>query len=347
MKVLGRLLVILAILTLLTACPPPVIKTTALVPARFHEASRLKEVAVLPFDGPGGREFASEIEATLASINIGDKQYFALVDRMTLDKVVREMGLSQSGLIDENTAAKVGKLVGAKGIYTGTVTVSDTTDSSYREERTRCAYTVTKYDKKGRAYEECGKWEKYTVPCAKRVATFTFTAKLVDVERGRIVYANNLSGTATSSACSDSKTPLAGKFELIEQAKQFAKEMFRRDVAPHYVTFEIKLMDSTDGITSKEAEGKFKEGIDFAKHNRLDRACELWGEARILSPNAPAILYNLGICSEVTGELEQALDLYKKADTAYGKPDDRITSALHRVSEAIQKQKKLKEQIEK
>jgi len=39
--------------------------------------------------------------------------------------------------------------------------------------------------------------------------------------------------------------------------------------------------------------------------------------------------------------------LYKKADRAYGKPDDRITSALHGVSEAIQKQKKLKEQIEK
>jgi tetratricopeptide (TPR) repeat protein len=187
----------------------------------------------------------------------------------------------------------------------------------------------------------------YTVPCTKRVATFTFTAKLIDVERGRIVYANNVSGTATSSACSDSTIPLAGKLELMEKAKQFAKEMFSRDVAPHYVTFEIKLMDSTDGITSREAERKFEQGIDYAKHNRLDRACELWGEARILSPDAPAILYNLGICSEVTGELEQALDLYKKADRAYGKPDDRITSALHGVSGAIQKQKKLKEPIEK
>lgn len=104
-------------------------------------------------------------------------------------------------------------------------------------------------------------------------------------------------------------------------------------------------MESTDGIASIEAEKKFEQGVDYAKNNRLDRACELWGEARILSPNAPSILYSLGICSEVTGELEQALELYKQADRAYGKPDDKITLALHRVLETIKKQKKLKEQI--
>lgn len=343
-----RMLSTLALLLLASvACAPPAIKTTALMPAKFHEAAQLKEVAVLPFEGERGREFSAEIEGVLASVNIGDKQYFSLVDRTKLDKVISEMKLSQSALVDSNTAAKVGKLVGAKGIYTGVVSASDTSDSSYREERTRCAYNVTKYDKKGRAYEECGKWQTYTVSCTKRNATFTFTPRLIEVETGRIVYANNISGTASSSACEDSKTPLAAPFELIDRAKWVAKAQLKRDVAPYYVTFEIKLMDSTDGIASKEAEKKFEEGIDYARGNRFDRACELWGEARILSPNTPSIIYNLGICSEVIGELEQALDLYKKADRAYGKPDDRITSALHRVSETIQKQKKLKEQIGK
>ena len=36
------------------------------------------------------------------------------------------------------------------------------------------------------------------------------------------------------------------------------------------------------------------------------------GEARVLSPNALCILYNLGICAEVTGDYQQALDLYKR-----------------------------------
>ncbi|MDP3049419.1 MAG: CsgG/HfaB family protein [Thermodesulfovibrionales bacterium] len=341
-----RMLSILALLLLASvACAPPAVKTTALMPARFHDAAKVREVAVLPFDGRGGAEFAAEIEGMLAGVNIGDKQYFTLIDRVRIDKLISEMKLSQSALVDPNTAAKVGKLVGAKGIYTGVITASDTSDSRYREERTRCAYNVTQYDKKGRAYQGCGRWETYTVSCTKRVATFDFTPKLIEVETGKVVYANNVSGTATSSACSDSQAPLASNFDLIERAKLFAKTIFKRDVAPYYVTFEIKLMDSTNGITSKEAEKKFEQGISYAKGNRLDRACELWGEARILSPNTPSILYNLGICSEVTGELEHALDLYKKADRAYGKPDDRITSALHRVSTTIQKEKKLKEQI--
>ena len=333
-------------LALLTACAPPTIKTTALLPARSHEASLLKEVAVLPFDGPDGNKFASEVEAILASINVGGEQYFSVVDRMKLDKVLQEMRLAKSGLVDESTATKVGKLVGAKGIYTGIITQSRVDDREYREKRTRCASYVPRYDKKGRVIgEDCIRWEEYTVPCTNRVATFTFTTKLIDVEKGRIVYANNLSGTAESSACSDSSTPLASKQELIEKAKQYALAEFRKDVAPYYATFEIKLMDSKEGITSDEAKKKLEQGIDFAKHNRMDRACELWGEANTLSPNAPAILYNLGICFEITGQLEQALDLYKKADRAYGKPDDRITSALNRTSEALQKQKKLQEQI--
>jgi len=345
MKLLGELLIVGISLVLLVGCPPPVIKTTALVPAKFHEASKLKTVAVLPFDGEGGKEFAAEIEGTLASINIGDKQYFNLVDRTSIERVINEMKFSKSALVNPSTAAKIGKLVGAKGIYTGVVTTSKVSDSYYKETRTRCAYTVTKYDKKGRAYEECGKWEQYYVSCTKRVATFSFTPKLIDVETAKIVYANNITKTATSSACEDSKTPLATEYELIEQAKNFAKEGFRKDVAPHYVTFEIKLMDSTEGITSTDAENKFKQGLDYAKNNRLDRACELWGEARILSPNSPSILYNLGICAEVTGNFEQAMELYQKADRAYGKPDERISSALHRVKNQIQQQEKLKEQL--
>jgi tetratricopeptide (TPR) repeat protein len=148
-----------------------------------------------------------------------------------------------------------------------------------------------------------------------------------------------------SRSCEDSSSPLANASELIGRAKQFALAKFRKHVAPYYITFEIKLMDSTEGITSKEAEKKFEQGTDFAKHNRFDRACELWGEARILSPNSVSILYNLGICSEVTGELEQALDLYNKADKLLNKPDENITQALRRISASVKERKKLQEQM--
>lgn len=340
-----RLIVVVIFILAVYGCAPPAIRTTALVPAQSMEAAKLKDVAVMPFDGKGGKEFASEIEGMLASINIDDKQYFTVVDRAKITEVMdKETTLSQSGFVDPQTAAKIGKMVGAKGIYTGTVTTSDTNDSHYNEERTKCAYMVTKKNEEGKSYQECGQWKQYTVPCTKRSATFSFTPKLIEVESGRVVYANNLTGTADRSACSDSATPLPGGLEILSDAKKRATAMLRREIAPFYVTFEVKLMDSTDGVTHKDAEQKLKDGLNFATNNRFDRACELWGEARVLSPNSPSIIYNLGVCAETTGRLEEALDLYKKTDKLLNKPDDRITLALRRVQATIQNQKKLKEQ---
>lgn len=340
---------------LLFSCSPPAVRTSMLMPAQYHEASQLKDVAVLPFEGRGGKEFSAEIEATLSNIHVGEKQYFNLIDRVLLEKIISEMKLSQSALVDVNTAAKVGKLVGAKGIYTGVVTEAGSNDSNYQEERRRCIRTVTKIDHKtGKSYttaenvaigkySKCeGKMEQYSVSCTKRSATFAFTPKLVEVETGKVVYSNNIRKSVDTSVCSDSQKPLAGNSELLGKAKELGKNAFKTDIAPYYVTLEIKLMDSDDGLDSREAKAKLEQGMDFVKNNRLDRACELWREARILAPNSPSLVYNLGICSEITGQLEQALDLYRKADKLLSKPDEKVNSALARVQKRIDDQSKLK-----
>jgi len=330
----------------LSACAAPAVKTTALVPAKFHEATKLKEVAVLPFDGPNGREFASEIEGTIASVNIDNRQYFTLIDRTKLEKILKEQELAQTGLINEAAAAKVGRLVGAKGIYTGVVTSSNTRDSHYTQNRQECARREVKTDKKGNTVEgNCISWRNYTVSCTKRDAVFAFAPKLIEVETGRIIYSNNIAETATASVCRDSGTPLASALELIGKAKEVAKSHFKSDIAPSYVTFDIKLMDSKDQISTKEAGEKLDLGVEYAKKGRLDRGCELWGEGRILSPNSPSLNYNLAICAEVRGDLENALNLYKTADRALNKPDDNITSGIGRVSEAIKKRQALKDQL--
>jgi tetratricopeptide (TPR) repeat protein len=147
-----------------------------------------------------------------------------------------------------------------------------------------------------------------------------------------------------STGCEDTK-PLQGEYVLIEKAKEAVKKDFRRDVAPYYVTLEIKLMDSTDGIESPEAKDKLKNGLAYADKGRMDNACELWGEARNLAGNSPALLYNLGVCAESRGDLDAALSLYKQADKKLGKPDDDISLALTRVNTAIKNKGKLKEQM--
>ncbi len=126
----GRLTLLLLIVLLSTGCATK-IKVNMLKPAEYHEASLTKTVAVLPFSGPGGSEFAAETEGILGSINIDDKPYFILVDRAAIDKTLSELKFSQSGIVDPKTAAKIGQLVGAQGIYTGLVTLAKASDSPY------------------------------------------------------------------------------------------------------------------------------------------------------------------------------------------------------------------------
>ncbi len=189
----------------------------------------------------------------------------------------------------------------------------------------------------------CTAWQNYPVGCTKRVATFSFVPKLIDVETGRILYSNSISHTVSDSACTD-KRPVTDSLTLLNNAKAAVKNEFRSDVAPYKTDVTLELADSTDDIPTDEAKKKFKSGLSFARGNRMDRACELWKDASALSPKSFSILYNLGICAEIYGQLEQALDTFNKADRLLEKPDKRVSEAISRVSSSIEKQKRLQQQ---
>lgn len=335
------------IIGVLSGCPAPVITTSMLVPAASDEAAKLKKIAVLPFDGPGGAEFVLQMESVLAGVKVDNKQYFELVDRVTIDKVLAEHKLAQTGLIETQNAAQIGKFIGAKGIYVGTITLSDVSDNVSVEKHKKCRHTVIKYDSRGKPYEECDQWKEHLVPCTKRAATFEFIPKLIDVESSRIVYSNTLSNRTESSSCLDNPTALPDKNQMKRQVQQTALAGIRKDIAPYYVNVSVRLMDSTDGIASAQDKERFKSGLDFAKGNRLDRACEIWGEVKKTAVQSPSIPYNLGVCAEMAGKLQEALNLYTEADRNLNKPDAHVTKALDRVKASMAAQKTLKEQLAK
>ncbi len=321
------------------------IRVNMLQPAPYHEASLTKTIAVLPFSGREGKEFTAEIERVLAAISIDDKPYFTLVDRTSLDKIINEMPLSPSGMVDQKTAVRIGKLVGAQGVYTGVVIQNSCDDSPYYENRSTCVQYEQERDKNGNLYRgPCISWQLNNAKCVKRVANFAVSPKLVDVITGRILYSRDLSASANSSGCDDTRPAQSGN-ELLERVKEMVKKDFRHDIAPYYVIKEISLMDSKEGIESAEAKDKLKRGLEYADKAKMDNACELWEEARNIAPNSYALLYNLGACAESRGDLDVALALYKRADKRLGKSDDDISSALNRVEQGIKNRGKLKEQL--
>ena len=211
----------------------------------------------------------------------------------------------------------------------GSITTDSVADNRYSVSTQRCAYT----DKDGK----CQKWRDVSVRCTRRTANVGFTIRLVNVETGIQSYNRDVSGQAVSESCQGSNRSLEDREAVRKRARQVAYGEVRKDVAPYTVNLSVKLMGDTDGITSDRAKQNIKSGLLFAKAGRLDRACELWREARTLAPQSTAIIYNIGVCAEAAGELDNALALYQEADRLLLKPEPIINEALNRVQKRLNK----------
>ena len=326
----------------LLSCAAPAVKTDVLAPAKSSEASKIREIAVIPFDGPNGKELSADLGATLAGVILEEKPYFMVVDPSRVEKVLKEQGISQISTMGESAVAQVGKLVGAKGVYTGTVTEVTVKNTPFTETRQVCVQSqVTRQTQDKSPEQNCIKWNKLSVDCLKREGIVSFNARLINVETGKVVYRTNITEDAASSICQDSKTPsLKSEVDLVLRARERVKMTFRKEVAPSYIVFDIPLMESKEGINSKEAEQRLEQGLDSVKRGRLDRACELWETGSQISPQSPSLIYNLAVCAETREDWKTSSDLYKKAQQVLGKPDDRISWGLERITE---RQKSLKD----
>lgn len=81
--------------------------------------NEIKTVSVLPFRGANGN-LVSEI----FSMELLDNLNWQLVERYQLEHIIKEHALSQTGLLDEVTGIKAGKILGVDALITGNVQMS-------------------------------------------------------------------------------------------------------------------------------------------------------------------------------------------------------------------------------
>lgn len=331
----------------LSGCAQPtVVRTSYIAPANSQEATKLRRVAVLPFSKKNNEDVTSNVEQVLAEATLNDQNYFTVVERNKLDSLLKEMKLGESGALTSTTIARVGRMVGAAGVYAGAVTNYDVRNEPYRENRERCVYTTTERGKNGVIYETCAKSEIYSVPCNKRIGVYSFIPKLIEVETGVIRYSRELSSETFSKACSDSATGVRDGQQLLAEAKKYALNQLRQDVTPHLTTVAIVILESSDLIQPSADKDSFNRAVAFAKGGRLDRACEIWGGIAN-NTTSPDLLYDKGVCSETAGNLTEALALFIQADRLTDKPVDVIGKALERVRKIEEDRKKLQSQTAK
>jgi TolB-like protein len=114
-----------------------------------------KIIAVKDFEVIMGRnkEVAKYIQEDITTTLVNSGQ-FNVVERLKLESVLEELKLSQTGLIDPNSAKQVGKLLGADIILTGTLAATgETWNANLRVINTETGLIVRAINKTGSLHE--------------------------------------------------------------------------------------------------------------------------------------------------------------------------------------------------
>jgi len=96
---------------------------------------------------------------------------FQVVERSQLEKILEEQALGQSGVVDQEQVAELGKMLGVQALVTGNISVSQR-DSEYKETRT---------EKKN------NKEVTKKIECNKRKVQVKVRIRIVSTESGRIL----------------------------------------------------------------------------------------------------------------------------------------------------------------
>ena len=115
------LLILSVVMVAGCAAPPAAYKVTNFfLDANSLKDIREKRVAVLPFKNVSGDVLAGEKATEEFNLQLGKTGHFTLVERLRIQEVFKEQDFDPERL-DESTAVKIGKMLGAHGVVLGTL----------------------------------------------------------------------------------------------------------------------------------------------------------------------------------------------------------------------------------
>lgn len=206
--------------------------------------------------------------------------FYQIIERSQLEKVLKEQRLSLSGALDENSAAEVGRLLGLDIIIMGNVSYSST------DKKTGTDY-----------------------PCLERTVTAKGTIKMVSVKTAQIVGTKSAEAVVQIKKCTDSRSEIPDKHVMAESAMKQLARKFTNYFTPGYQHITYKF----EKIKLKEFKSKGKEAMEYVKNGDLDRAFPIVYAMFEADSYNPKAAYNLGVIYEMVGSNADALEYYNIA----------------------------------
>jgi len=339
-------LVIWAVLSSGCAAGPVTVKMDAMRPAEV-DLGNVRRVAVADFQGAGGSAVSGRLVTKLLA-----GRRFDILERTHLARVIDELALSQSGILDAATAAKVGKAAGVDALMFGEVHTYQVADEwgVTPLQKIRVVGYQTQCDRKGRCYNVPVN-QSYTVnaPTTIRRGHVNISFRVVSVESGQVLAAKTASrrweginvvdpdpgsqrdfGKADPMAMSMTLPAMSAILEHL--ADEVASEMAGL-ISPLRVQVELIWVpaEQTEPALKYLNAGLPKEAQEHLE-GMLQRAASL----------SPPFYYDLGVVYEVNGRLDDAEAMYKKAATL--EMNDVYLKAISSVRQAREARRRLTEQ---
>lgn len=116
----------LACLTAIVTASPVYAQATSPSQDEFRITQNVnsKAIAVVDFSNDTGDKKYDNLKRGISeslSTRLAKRPELTLIERGQIDKAIKELGFAQTGMVDSNTASKLGKMAGANAIVTGSL----------------------------------------------------------------------------------------------------------------------------------------------------------------------------------------------------------------------------------
>jgi hypothetical protein len=317
----------LALLAGTAACAPTAQIKTLVLP-EWHEAARLRRIAVQPFAGERGPETTALVTEALARARLADVPCFEVVP-FTPSPQARAAG-----------PAEAGRELGVDAVWAASVTTAEAVWEEWTEKECK--------DKEPPAFGVACK-ESVEVHCRRRAGYFAVQAQLHAVATGQIVRSGAIRGQRSDDTkdCEESgfgswvhgilpgmlDRALGNDSFFIGRAQEDVVANLVANVTPRYDTVEVPLLEPGDSVP-KPVREKVVAALGALRGGTMDAFCAAISDARPHADADPPLAYDLAVCAEHGGRLGEAWALYARAVERDTKENDLYLKALHRVDRA-------------
>lgn len=332
----GALLGLLLLVPSLAAADVP-IEYQARIEPRFPGVAKLGALAIAPFTGSDGKEFAAAVRAELQAAEVDGRAFYTI------------RNLDEAAKIDTPASAiKAAQAAGVAAVLYGVVGSAAIVKTDYKQDQARCTESGILH---------CSKSETVQIPCTKYAGTYIVTPAVYVVSDARVFYIETVTVQRGFSTCAETVAPtgfdkIIAKMTEIKHANDVvittpealllklrsdAATAVRQHLTPTMKSIKVIFKDYASDL-DKVNQAQFRSAAQFARAKRLDRACGIFETmATPETEKNPALLYNLGVCQEALepDRPAAALEYYTKADQRTKIPDKLVSEALLRMKAQV------------